>query len=70
MSDKLVEFAIALDQDPTLQKRYTTNPEKTLKEFGVEDNDVSLLMGDDLSAIKERLALSGLHAILNISKPK
>lgn len=69
MKDKLTEFANALDQDPALQNKYTQNPRQTLEAFGVDEADITLLLSEDMKAIKDRLEMSGMKAILLISKP-
>lgn len=66
MTDKLVEFVNALDQDPALQEEYYKNPQATLETFGVESEDVALLFGNDFDALKKRLDMVGLKAFLRI----
>lgn len=70
MTDKLVEFANALDIDPALKSSYEENPRQTMEEFGVAPEDIDLILGDDMQAIKNRLEMSGMEANITIKKPK
>ena len=70
MTDKLTEFVNELDKNPELQERYKENPRQILESFGVAPNDIDLILGNDLSALKERLEMSGLKANVTISKSK
>ena len=68
MTDKLTEFISELDKDPELQNRYKENPRQTLESFGVASNDIDLILGNDLVALKVRLEMSGLKGILIITE--
>lgn len=68
MSDKLVDFVTALDIDPALKNSYEQNPRQAMEEFGVAPEDIDLILGDDMKAIKNRLEMSGLKAQLFIRK--
>jgi hypothetical protein len=70
MTDKLVELANELDQDPSLQSRYKENPRQTMIDFGVAIEDVDLILSNDTAAIKDRLEMSGMKAFTIISKSK
>lgn len=66
MTDKLVDFVNALDQDPTLQEEYSASPRDSLTAFGVDIQDIDLLMSGDIAKIKSRLNMSGIAAFLII----
>lgn len=70
MTDRLVDFVNALDQDPALQQEYDKNPQKTLEAYGVASEDIAILFGTDLDALKKRLDIVGLKAITRISHSK
>ena len=70
MTDKLVDFVNALDQDPILQQEYTAAPRDTLIAFGVDTQDIDLLMSGDIAKIKSRLNMSGIAAFVVISAVK
>ncbi len=70
MTDKLLEFAAELDQDPELQKRYLTAPNEILQAFSVQESDIESLMSEDITAIKVRLGMSGMKAVVVIHKPQ
>ncbi len=67
MSDPLIDFINKLDQDPEVQLEYSKAPKETLIANGVSNKDVTLLLSGDLNAIKERLGMSDIKAILIIS---
>lgn len=69
MNDKLAELANALDQDPALQRLYIKDPKKVLEEFGVSEDDIKLVLGDDMKALKSRLDMSGMKATVTIKNP-
>ena len=64
MKDKLVEFVNALDQNPQLQQEYSQDPRYTLDNFGVALKDIELLLSGDISAIKSRLNMTGITALV------
>lgn len=68
MTDKLTEFANAIDQDPALLRHYREKPKQTMEEFGVAQNDIDLILSNDPEAIKHRLEMLGLQAFTIVSK--
>lgn len=70
MTDKLIDFVNALDQDPTLQQAYIATPRDTLTTFGVDTQDIELLLSCDITKIKSRLKMSGIGAVLLIGAIK
>lgn len=70
MTDKLIDFVNALDQDPTLQQAYIAAPRDTLTTFGVDTQDIELLLSCDIAKIKSRLKISGIGAIVLVSAIK
>ena len=70
MTDRLVDFVNALDQDPVLQDKYSKDPKATAEAFGVSSDDVSILLGDDSEALKKRLDMVGLKAVVWIKHSK
>lgn len=70
MTDKLVDFVNALDQDPALQQEYSRAPRDTLTQFGVDVQDIDLLLSGNIIEIKSRLKMSGITAIVIIHAHK
>lgn len=67
MTDKLIDFVNALDQDPALQQEYSLAPRDTLTQFGVDVQDIDLLLSGNILEIKSRLNMSDIKAIVLIS---
>ncbi|MBT0586629.1 hypothetical protein [Alteromonas oceanisediminis] len=70
MTDKLVDFVNALDQDPALQAQYKEDPRGTAESFGVSDEDLSLLFGGNTEALQQRLDMAGLSSIVWVQHAK
>lgn len=70
MTDKLIDFVNALDQDPTLQQAYIAAPRDTLTTYGVDIQDIELLLSCDIAEIKSRLKMSGIEAVLFVGSLK
>ena len=59
MTDLLVDFIAALSTDAEMAKKYKTDPEGAMTDFGVSAEDQKLLLDGDTAAIKKRLDDAG-----------
>jgi hypothetical protein len=74
MSNRLIDFLIAMGEDLSLQHQYREDPEKVMSEHSLSNEDKAALLSGD-----ERLILRGQHGkddviiyklILVIPKPR
>ena len=68
MADKLVEFAEALSKDAELSKKFKTDPQGTMADFGLSEDDQKLVLSGDAEAIQKRLDDAG-SSVLFIHSP-
>jgi hypothetical protein len=65
VKDRLIEFLTVLDKDDALKQRYFADQKGTAEAFGLEPEDVTILLNHDVDAIKKRAEAEGA-AVLNI----
>jgi hypothetical protein len=70
MADKLVDFVQELDQNPELQEKYQSNPKAVAESYGLEAEDVDLLLSNDMDAIEKRFEIEGIKKIINIQSSR
>lgn len=68
MADKLVDFAEALSTDAELSKKFKSNPQGVMADFGLNKDDQALVLGGNAEAIQKRLDDAG-SSLLFISSP-
>ena len=59
MTDKLVDFAEALSTDAELSKKFKSDPQGTMADFGLSEDDQKLVLSGDSAAIQKRLDDAG-----------
>lgn len=59
MADLLVDFIAKLSTDAEIAKKYKTDPEGAMADFGLSQADQQLLLKGDKSAIKKRFDDAG-----------
>ncbi|GAA4359667.1 hypothetical protein [Kangiella marina] len=52
---KLEEFVIKLSEDPKLNQSYVENPEAVMKDFGLEDKEITAVMKGDSKEVEKLL---------------
>lgn len=70
MTDKLVDFVQELDQNPELQEKYRSDPKTVAEGYGLNAEDVELLLSNDIDAIEKRFEMEGIKKILRITHTK
>lgn len=68
MADKLVDFAEALSKDADISKKFKSNPQGTMADFGLSKDDQALVLSGNAKAIQKRLDDAG-SSLLFISSP-
>lgn len=64
MADKLVEFAEALSKDAELSKKFKSDPQGAMADFGLSEDDQKLVLSGDAEAIQKRLDDAGSPYLL------
>lgn len=55
MSDKLTEFLTELPTNEELRKSYNNDAKKSMKDYGVSDEDAQLVLDKNYDAIQKKL---------------
>ncbi|MDP5133354.1 MAG: hypothetical protein NWQ54_20935 [Paraglaciecola sp.] len=66
MTDRLIEFLTVLDKNDELRQQYLSDKKGTAEAYGLNADDVSILVNNDVEAIKKRADAEGADMI-NIS---
>lgn len=60
MSDKLVEYMLELNSNPEALEAHNLDAESAARDFGLNEEDVSLIVAGDVEEIKKRCDSSPL----------
>lgn len=63
MNDLLIEFLTVLDKDDVLKQKYLSDPKGTAEAYGLKSADVSILVNNDVEAMKKRAEAEGADMI-------
>jgi hypothetical protein len=63
MNDRLIEFLTLLDKDDALKQKYFSDKKGTAEAYGLEAADVSILVNNDVEAMKKRAEAEGADMI-------
>lgn len=55
MTDKLVDYILAINANPDMLEQHVKNPVESATLYGLDDSDITLIANDDKEAIKKRL---------------
>lgn len=54
MTDKLVEYVIELNSNPSALEKHNADPECAAADFGLDKNDITLIKNEDAEEITKR----------------